>query len=181
MKLTDKRYQGLVREILRDLVCIDTTNPPGNEIAAAKYLAQRLGPAGIETEILESAPGRGNLIARLRGTGQAKPLVLMGHLDVVAADPAHWTHPPFAAEIHDGFMWGRGTTDMKQTIAISAVILLALAESGISLNRDIVLMATADEEHGGTMGMGWLVRERPELFDVDCAINEGGGNAISVR
>jgi acetylornithine deacetylase/succinyl-diaminopimelate desuccinylase-like protein len=168
-------------EMLRELVRIDTTNPPGGEIAAARYLADLLHPAGIEVEIVESAPGRGNLIARLRGDGSARPLLLMGHLDVVSADPDEWTYPPFGAEIHDGFVWGRGTTDMKQAIAVFAAILLALAGEGRLLKRDVLLLATADEEHGGHLGMGWLVRERPELFDVACALNEGGGGALRVE
>jgi acetylornithine deacetylase/succinyl-diaminopimelate desuccinylase-like protein len=167
-------------DMLRDLVRIDTTNPPGNETEAARYLAGVLSPAGIETRIVEPAPGRGSLIARLRGNGAGKPLLLMGHLDVVSANPAEWTHPPFGAEVHDGFMWGRGSTDMKQMIAACAVLMLAFKQSQQPLQRDIVFMATADEEKGGRMGMGWLVREMPELFDVACAINEGGGGALRV-
>ena len=124
-----ERYKQRVLDVLRDLIRLDTTNPPGNETAAARYLADLLAPAGIETEVVESAPGRGNLIARLRGTGEAQPLLLMGHLDVVAADPAEWRYPPFAAEVHDGFVWGRGATDMKNMVAACAVAMLALAEA----------------------------------------------------
>jgi acetylornithine deacetylase/succinyl-diaminopimelate desuccinylase-like protein len=105
----------------------------------------------------------------------------MGHLDVVSADPADWTHPPFAADVADGFLWGRGATDMKQMIAVSALILLELARRKQPLQRDVLFLATADEEHGGRMGMGWLARERPELFDVAAAINEGGGSALRVN
>jgi acetylornithine deacetylase/succinyl-diaminopimelate desuccinylase-like protein len=166
--------------MLRDLVRIDTTNPPGNEIAAALYLRDRLAPSGVACEVVESAPGRGNLIARLRGAGQDKPLALLGHLDVVPADPADWTYPPFAAEIHDGYLWGRGSTDMKHMIALSAAILLSLAESAKPLRRDVLLLATADEERGGRMGVGWLAKNRPEAFDVDCVLNEGGGNPVQV-
>jgi acetylornithine deacetylase/succinyl-diaminopimelate desuccinylase-like protein len=181
MHIPDAKWQARVIEILQDLIRIDTTNPPGNETAAAQYLARLLTPAGIETEIIESAPGRGNLIARLRGSGAAKPMMLMGHLDVVAADPGEWTHPPFGGDIHDGFVWGRGSTDMKQMIAISAVILLALAERETPLTRDLLLVASADEEHGGRQGMGWLSHERPLLFrDVECAINEGGGTPFRI-
>ena len=121
--------------ILREYVRIDTTNPPGNETAAARYLADLLAPAGIETEIIEAAPGRGNLIARLRGTGEEKPLLLMGHLDVVAANPEEWRYPPFAAEVHDGWIWGRGATDMKNMVAASAVTMLALAGSSTTLGN----------------------------------------------
>ena len=173
-------YRERALDVLRDLVRIDTRNPPGNEIACALYLRDLLAPAGIETEIIESAPGRGNLIARLKGAGQARPLMLMGHTDVVAADPASWQYPPFAAEVHDGFLWGRGATDMKQMIAVSAIIMLALAEQGVSLQRDVMFAATADEEQGGRMGARFLARERREVFDVDCVITEGGGGAIPV-
>jgi acetylornithine deacetylase/succinyl-diaminopimelate desuccinylase-like protein len=180
MELPNEGYKQQVVDVLRELVRIDTTNPPGNEVACARYLADLLAPAGIETRIVESAPGRGNLIARLRGTGEGKALMLMGHMDVVAANPSEWRYPPFAAEIHDGFMWGRGTTDMKDMIATSAVTMLALARLGRPLKRDIVLMATADEEHGGEMGVGYLAKTMPGLFNAACAINEGGGNAISI-
>lgn len=175
-----EHYHRLALEMLRDLARIDTTNPPGNEIAAALYLRDRLAPSGIACEVVESAPGRGNLIARLRGVGQDKPLALLGHLDVVPADPADWTYPPFAAEIHDGYLWGRGSTDMKHMIALSAAILLSLAESAKPLRRDVLLLATADEERGGRMGVGWLAKNRPEAFDVDCVLNEGGGNPVQV-
>jgi acetylornithine deacetylase/succinyl-diaminopimelate desuccinylase-like protein len=175
-----EHYRRRVVDVLRDLIRVDTTNPPGNETAAARYLADLLAPAGIETEILEAAPGRGNLVARLRGTGERKPLLLMGHLDVVAANPKEWRHPPFAAEVHDGWIWGRGATDMKNMVAASAVTMLALAEQGPRLKRDVLFLATADEEHGGRMGIGWLARERRDLLDVACALNEGGGDTVRV-
>ncbi len=180
MEPVSEEAKRRVVDVLRHLVRIDTTNPPGNEIEAARYLARLLNPAGIETRIVEPAPGRGNLIARLRSAGQGKPLLLMGHLDVVSANAREWRYPPFAAEIHDGFIWGRGTTDMKDMIAISATIMLALASMKRALKRDIVLMATADEEHGGRYGMAWLAERMPEILDVACALNEGGGNAIKV-
>ena len=177
------RSEALVHQavdVLRNLVRIDTTNPPGNETEAARYLASLLATADIETRIVESAPGRGNLIARLRATARPNPL-LMGHLDVVSADPAEWTHPPFDGEVADGFLWGRGSTDMKQMVAACAVLMLALSRAERPLRRDLLFIATADEERGGRMGMGWLVREMPDLFDVACAINEGGGGALRVN
>ena len=180
MELPNGHFRQQVVDVLRDLVRIDTTNPPGNETACARYLADLLRPAGIDARIIESAPGRGNLVARLRGSGEAEPIILMGHTDVVAADPEEWLHPPFGAEIHDGYLWGRGATDMKQMVAACAVLMLALATSGLPLKRDVLLIATADEEHGGRLGMGWLVRNMPDLFAAECAINEGGGGATSV-
>jgi len=181
MDLPGRQYESRVLDVLRDLVRIDTTNPPGNETRAARYLADLLAPAGIRTEIVESSPGRGNLIARLSGSGQAKPLMLVGHLDVVSADPYEWTYPPFSATIHDGFIWGRGTTDMKNMVAACAVCMLALAESGGSLKRDLIFIATADEERGGRMGVAWLAEHRPEILDVACALNEGGGSTMRAR
>jgi acetylornithine deacetylase/succinyl-diaminopimelate desuccinylase-like protein len=180
MELPAGPYRQQVIDVLRDLVRIDTTNPPGNETACARYLADLLRPAGIETRILEAAPGRGNLVARLRGSGEARPIMLMGHTDVVAANPEEWQYPPFGAEMHAGYIWGRGATDMKQMVAANAVTLLALAASGLPLKRDVILAATADEEHGGRLGMGWLVRNLPEILEAECAINEGGGGATSV-
>jgi acetylornithine deacetylase/succinyl-diaminopimelate desuccinylase-like protein len=176
----EERLKQQAVDILRDLIRIDTTNPPGNEVEAARYLARLFEPAGIEVEVLESAPGRGNLVARLRGSGESQPLMLMGHLDVVAAKAVEWTHPPFAADIADGCIWGRGATDMKNMIAACAVTMLAMVSHRESLKRDILLLATADEEHGGQQGMGWLARNRPELFNAACALNEGGGNAVRI-
>lgn len=170
----------LVTEILRDLVRMDTTNPPGNELACARYLADLLTPAGIEARIIEPAPGRGNLIARWRGAGESRPLMLMGHLDVVAADAHEWKRPPFEGTIEHRYLWGRGATDNKQMVAIAAAILLALAGEGRRLKRDIVLAATADEEKGGRYGMGWLAQREPEILQVACALNEGGGSAMRV-
>jgi len=177
----DERFKEQATDVLRDLIRIDTTNPPGNEVEAARFLARLLEAAGIEVQVLESAPGRGNLVARLRSPHpSAKPLMLMGHLDVVAAKATEWTHPPFAADIADGYIWGRGATDMKNMIAACAVSMLAMVAHRDSLKRDILLLATADEEQGGHRGMGWLARNRPELFDAACALNEGGGNAVRV-
>ena len=102
---------------LQVLLRLDTTNPPGNEMLAAEYLARVLKAEGIEPVVLESAPGRGNVVARLKGTGDAPPLLLYGHTDVVPAEPEHWTRPPFGGEIADGFIWGRGAVDMKGTVA----------------------------------------------------------------
>lgn len=173
-----------VTRYLQDLIRIDTTNPPGNETAAAEYLARVLHAEGFDPVVLESAPGRGNLVVRLKGTGERPPLLLMSHTDVVPAEPQHWTYPPFGGEIHDGFIWGRGAVDMKDTVAVELMLLLLfkrrLDAGGPPLKRDLIFMAAADEEQGGELGAGWLVRHHPDLIRAEYAINEGGGYGFQI-
>lgn len=162
---------------LKALLRLDTTNPPGNEILAAEYLAGVLKADGIEPIVLESAPGRGNLIARLKGTGEAPPLLLYSHTDVVPAEAAHWTHPPFAADEADGYVWGRGAADMKDTVAEQLMVMLLLKRSGVPLKRDVIFAATADEEIGGQAGYGvsWLVKHHLDLLWAEFGLSEIGG------
>ncbi len=168
-------YTEMTLKFLQDLIRIDTTNPPGNELGAATYVADVLRSHGIEAMVLESAPQRGNVVARLRGDGSARPLLLMSHLDVVPADPQGWDHPPFAAHVADGYIWGRGSTDTKQLTAMQMTTMIALTQEQIPLARDVILVASADEEVGGAMGMKWLVDQHWELIEAQYAINEGGG------
>ncbi len=165
---------------LQDLIRIDTTNPPGNETKAAEYLAAVLKREGIEPTILESAPGRGNIVARLKGDGRAAPLLLMVHIDVVPAEADQWTHPPFGGDIADGFLWGRGTLDTKELAAMELMVMLMLKREGKPLARDIIFMANADEEAGGRLGAGWMVKEHPDLIRAEYAINEGGGFGLDI-
>jgi len=165
---------------LRDLICFDTTNPPGHELPAAQYVAGVLRQEGFDPVILESAPGRGNVVVRLRGDGSAGALLLMSHLDVVPADAKEWDHPPFAAEVADGCIWGRGAVDTKQLTAMQMALLIALKHEDVPLKRDIILAATADEEMGGARGMGWLTQNHPDWVDCEYAINEGGGFGVEV-
>ncbi|MEE2829462.1 MAG: M20/M25/M40 family metallo-hydrolase [Myxococcota bacterium] len=166
-------------EIFRALLRIDTTNSPvhpGNEIEACRYLDGVLAGAGIESRILESAPGRGNLVCRLEGDGSGgEPILLSAHLDVVPADPEHWEHPPFGAEIHDGFIWGRGAIDMKNMAAMEVITMLLLKRAGLPLKRDLIFAAVADEEAGCEMGSLWLAEHHPELVRGEYAISEIGG------
>jgi acetylornithine deacetylase/succinyl-diaminopimelate desuccinylase-like protein len=166
---------------LRDLIQFDTTNPPGNELPAAQYIGDVLQQEGIEPMVLESAPSRGNVVARLPGDGSAGALLLMSHLDVVPADPQEWDHAPFAADVEDGYIWGRGAVDTKQLTAMQLAVLTTLKRENVPLKRDVVLAATADEEVGGIHGMGWLVRNHAQLVDCEYAINEGGGFGVEVR
>ncbi len=162
-----------VQEYLR----VDTINPPGNEIAGARFLAAIFDAEGIPYEMAESAPGRGNIWARLDG-GDEPGLVLLHHIDVVPADPNYWVTDPLSGEIRDGFIYGRGALDTKSSGIAHLAAFLGLHRSGARLNRDVIFMATADEEAGGFFGAGWLVEHRPELFEgVGYVINEGGGGA----
>ena len=167
-----------VEQRLSAYLQIDTTNPPGNEVAGARYLGAILAAAGIDYETVESAPGRANLWARLPASNpsQAKPgLVLLHHIDVVSASAGHWDMPPFSGAISEGYVYGRGALDTKGLGIMQLQAFLALAESGVELNRDVVYMATADEEAGGYFGAGWLVENRPEIFeDIGFLLNEGG-------
>jgi acetylornithine deacetylase/succinyl-diaminopimelate desuccinylase-like protein len=163
-----------------DLVRIDTTNRGGGEARerpAAEYVAGRLADAGLDPLLLESAPGRASVVARVTGTRpQAPGLLVHGHLDVVPASPAGWEVPPFAGEIRGGVLWGRGTVDMKSAIAVMLALARQWARGGQPPGRDIVLAFTADEEDTGAFGARWLVEHHRELFEGCCeAIGESGG------
>jgi len=164
--------------LLSDLIRIDTTNPPGNETAAAKYLAENLENEGFKCEVFESAQGRGSVITRLKGAGEKQSLLLLSHLDVVAANPKEWSVDPFEGLVKDGFIWGRGALDMKSMTAMEVMVLKLLKRNNVKLKGDVVLAATADEEKGGEAGAGWLVRNYPEKIRADYVLNEGGGLAI---
>jgi len=166
--------------LLSAYIRVNTTNPPGNETLAAKFLAQRFTQAGIESRVLESAKGRGVVVARLKGRGEARPVVLLNHLDVVPADPGGWDVPPFSGTIRDGYVWGRGAVDCKGVGAVDATAMIALKRSGVKLKRDLIFVATADEEAGGLAGAGWFADHHLDLVqNAEFLLNEGG--AIRVR
>lgn len=165
---------------LRDLLRIDTTNPPGNERAAAEYLAGILRREGIEPQLFEPEPGRASLVARLSGAGERGPLLLQGHTDVVPADPAEWSRPPFSGDIADGCIWGRGALDMKGTVVMQLMALLLVKRLGLRPRGDIIFAAVADEEAGGFVGAGWLVDHHPELVRAEVALGEVGGFTVFV-
>ena len=159
---------------LADLIRIDTTNPPGGEIAAANALARKLDAEGIATEVFESAPGRGNLYARLPGRGKGRPLILLSHLDVVPADVRAWRVPPFAGTQQGGYVYGRGALDAKGVAIVQAMAVIALHRAREQPPRDVILLATADEETGGKAGAGWLVQHRPDLLgNAEFLVTEG--------
>jgi acetylornithine deacetylase/succinyl-diaminopimelate desuccinylase-like protein len=165
---------------LRALIRLKTVNPPGNETLAAEYLADTLRSEGIEPVVLEGASRRANVVARLSGTRDAGPLLLMGHTDVVPAEADQWTHPPFAGDVADGYVWGRGAVDMKHMVAMELMVMLLLQRLEIPLHRDVIFMASADEEEGGRWGAGWLVDHYPDLIRAEYALNEGGGHAYEI-
>ena len=162
-----------------DLIRIDTTNlggGDGRERPAAEYVAARLAEAGVEPALLESAPGRANVVARVPGREPGAPALLVhGHLDVVPADPSSWTVPPFAGEIRDGVLWGRGAVDMKNADAVLLAVVSQWARDGVRPRRDVVLAFTADEEDTAEFGARWLVERHAELFE-GCteAVGESG-------
>ena len=172
---------GIEQEIakfLSDLIRIDTTNPPGNETAAANFIAEYLAKDGFESEVIESAPGRGSVITRLKGTGEKPSLLLLSHLDVVAANPKEWSVEPFAGTIKDGYVYGRGAYDMKGMTAVEVFTLKLLKKNNVPLKGDVVLAATADEEKGGEEGAGYLMRNYKQKVWCPYVLNEGGGLAI---
>lgn len=162
---------------LRRLLQFNTTNPPGNERAAAEYLAAVLAAEGIPSDLVEPASGRAVLHARIRGNGKARPILLTAHMDVVDVDRSRWSTDPFGAEIRDGYVYGRGAIDDKGMLAANLMAFLRvhreLARGG-PLDRDLVFLATSDEESGGRFGMPWVIDNRPGFVDAEYAINEGG-------
>ena len=167
-------------ELTRELIRIDTSNPPGRETAAAELLAGYLSDAGAESELVGPDPERLNLIARIAGDGSGPSIMLMAHTDVVPAPDTNWTVPPFAGELRDGRVIGRGAADMKGELAARVAAFAELSRSGETPPGDVVLVAEADEERNvSDVGMSWLVRERPDLR-CDCAINEGGGTLLEL-
>ena len=175
---TDAQWAVVGREaagLLSQYIAINTTNPPGNELRTATWLKAVLTGEGIESQIFEPKPGKANLYARLRGVGSARPLILLNHMDVVLASPEYWKVDPFRGLIQDGYVWGRGALDMKGEAITQLMTLLTLKRAGVPLKRDVIFLATADEEIGGGVGAGWFVENHPDLVqDAEFLLNEGG-------
>lgn len=161
-------------EIFKTLLRFPTINPPGGEKPAIDWIADLLRREGIEPVVLESAPGRANLVARLKG-GSAPALLLTGHVDVVPVERDKWTADPFGAEERDGWIYGRGAVDMKHHVAMSIAVFLAAHRRKLPLARDLVLCVVADEEAGCNYGMKWLVEEHGDLLKAGWGLNEFGG------
>jgi acetylornithine deacetylase/succinyl-diaminopimelate desuccinylase-like protein len=167
-------------DILTRYIRVDTVNPPGNEERGCDFLAEILSANGIPSQKLVCAPGRANLIATLPGDPGEKPLVLLSHTDVVPVEAEQWRVDPFAGVVQDGFVWGRGSQDMKGMGVLELLTLLTLKRRGVKLHRPVRFMAVADEEAGSDMGVEWLDREHPHLITDACfVINEVGFGATS--
>lgn len=169
--------------LCQDLVRVPSINtgvmPTGDETPAAEVLRTKLAADGIEGAIYESAPNRGNFVARLRGSGGGPRLLLLSHTDVVPVEDADaWTHPPFGGEIHEGRIYGRGANDMKSTVAAEAMAMILLKRAGVALRGDLIFAAGADEESGGKWGFEWLAANHPDELRADFGINEGGGALV---
>lgn len=169
-----------VTDLLSKLITIDTTNPPGNETAAAKFLAEYLKKDGLECEVVESAPERGSVITRIKGDKKSRSLLLLSHLDVVAAAEKEWAVPPFSGTVKDNFVWGRGAIDIKSLVAVEAMVMKLLFRERVKLKGDVIFAATADEEKGGKYGVAWLAENHLEKIRADYVINEGGGFSFPI-
>ena len=178
MAVTSLRTE--VTELLSGLIRLDTTNPPGNETIAAEYLRAYLEAAGLECELIARSPERANLVTRLKGTGDGPSLLLLGHTDVVLADPAEWDVPPFSGEVRDGEIWGRGALDMKCQVAANAVAIASLAREGFKPSGDLIFVANADEENGVGFGLEWMCEAHPDAVRADYCINEGAGDRMEL-
>ena len=170
-------WQAVEAEAIRTIqayVRINTSNPPGDVTKAADFLTGLLQREGIPVKRYETGPGRAIILARLKGTGTAKPLLLLHHMDVVPTDPARWQHDPFGAEIADGKIWGRGTIDMKGLGVVQLMAFLSLKRLNVPLARDVILMAVPDEEVGGTLGAAWMRTNHYADIDPEFILDEGG-------
>lgn len=161
------------------LLRIDTSNPPGNETEAADYLERVLHDAGIESEQFALDPARANLVARVPGNGSARPILVMGHTDVVGAPPESWSVDPFAAVRRDGYVYGRGTLDDKDNVTAGLMLMLLLDRHGVELDRDVIFLAEAGEEGTPRFGIDYMIDEHWDLIEAEYCLAEGG-SAVSV-
>jgi acetylornithine deacetylase/succinyl-diaminopimelate desuccinylase-like protein len=164
---TLQHFQALVR--------LDTSNPPGNEVLAVEYLKQVLDKEGIPTQVFATDPKRPNLVARLKGTGKKRPILVMGHTDVVTVDPKKWTHPPFGAVRDGGWVYGRGTIDDKDNVVASLMLMLMLKRGNVALDRDVIFLAESGEEGTPQVGAQFMIDKHFDAIDAEFCLAEGGG------
>src|SRR3954447_7222271 len=171
-------YQDMAVDLMQQYLRVNTSNPPGNELEAAKFLKKVFDQNGIENEIFEYKPGRANIIARLKGTGAKRPIILLSHMDVVTAEPASWAVDPFAAVIKNGSIYGRGALDMKGEGLLHLMTMILLKREGPPLSRDVIFLGTADEEVDDE-GSLWMIANKADLFkNAEYLLTEGGDNLI---
>jgi len=169
-----QRVEAESMEHFQAVLRFDTSDPPGNERAAAEYLKQVLEREGIATKVFELEPNRLNVVARLKGTGKKRPLLLMAHTDTVNVDPAKWTYPPFSATRNGGYVYGRGTVDDKDNVAAALMTMLLLKRSGVALDRDVIFLAEAGEEGTTRVGIQFMVQQHFSEIDAEYCLAEGG-------
>ena len=173
-----QQYSDNAVQWMHDYLRINTSNPPGNELAAAQFFKRVLDAEGIENQLFEFTPGRANIWARIKGDGNKRPLILLSHMDVVTSDPSQWKTDPFSAEVIDGAMYGRGAQDMKQEGLAQLVVMVMLKREAVSLDRDVILLATSDEEVNG-IGTDWMIANKRDLLgNAEFLITEGGDNLL---
>ncbi|MFN2636669.1 MAG: M20/M25/M40 family metallo-hydrolase [Gemmatimonadaceae bacterium] len=182
MRLDWKDAKSETVSLLQSLIRFDTTNPPGNELPLAQFLDALFRKEGIETTLIEPDRNRAALVARIKGDGSKRPVILLAHMDVVGVEKASWSHDPFAGDISDGYVYGRGAIDDKGMLAANVMTMLlvqrGLRKSAERPRRDVVFVATSDEEAGGEWGMGWLIEHYPGLVQAEFALNEGGRTRV---
>ena len=172
------RYQDMAVDLMQQYLRVNTSNPPGNEIEAARFLKKIFDQHGIENEIFEYKPGRANIIARLKGNGSKRPIILLSHTDVVTAEPTSWQVDPFSGVIKNGSIWGRGALDMKGEGLFHLMTMILLKQEGASLSRDVIFLGTADEEVNDE-GSLWMIANKADLFkDAEYLLTEGGDNQL---
>ena len=177
-KIDWPRYQEMAVDLMQQYLRVNTSNPPGNELEAAKFLKKIFDQHGIENEIFEFKPGRANIIARLKGNGSKRPIILLSHMDVVTAEPASWDVDPFSGVIKDGSIYGRGALDMKNEGLLHLMTMILLKHEGPSLSRDVIFLGTADEEVDD-IGSLWMIANKADLFkNAEYVLTEGGDNLL---
>jgi len=172
------RYQDMAVDLMQQYLRVNTSNPPGNELEAAKFLKKIFDQNAIENEVFEFKPGRANIIARLKGNGSKRPIILLSHMDVVTAEPASWDVDPFSAVIKNGSIYGRGALDMKGEGLLHLMTMIILKREGPLLSRDVIFLGTADEEVDD-IGSLWMIANKADLFkNAEYVLTEGGDNLL---
>ena len=172
------QFEADAVKTLVDLIRLDTSQPGGNEHLAANYLQQRLAAVGLESKTYAAVPGRESIVARIKGNGSKRPLLLLGHTDVVTVEPKNWTFDPFSGAVEGGKIYGRGAADDKGIVAVAFEVLLALHRYQVPLDRDVIFLGVADEEGGGGLGITYLIENHLAAIEAEFALNEGGRGSI---